>query len=109
MNDTSNEIAAGSFDDLAEGGVTRVTLGDGTPVAVFKIDGELHAIGDTCSHELASLSEGDVDPDECTVECPKHGATFDIRTGKNLTFPATKPVPAFTVTVRDGIIYVETR
>ncbi|MHB8513414.1 MAG: bifunctional 3-phenylpropionate/cinnamic acid dioxygenase ferredoxin subunit [Actinomycetota bacterium] len=97
----------GKMEELPEGGAVRVVLDDGFPVAVFKAGGELYAIGDTCSHEQASLSEGDIDTDECVVECPKHGAAFDMKTGTNLTLPATKPVPRFQVSVSDGNIYVE--
>ena len=91
--------------ELPAGGAARVTLQDGTPVAVFNLEGALFAIGDTCSHEQASLSDGEIDG--TTVECPKHGALFDIPTGKNLTLPATQPVPAFTVRVDGDQIYVE--
>lgn len=85
--------------DVPEGGSVRVTLADGTPVAVFMVEGAFYAIGDTCSHEEASLSDGELD--ELTVECPKHGAVFELPTGRNLTLPATKPVPSYRVRV-DG-------
>ncbi|GAC1409462.1 MAG: bifunctional 3-phenylpropionate/cinnamic acid dioxygenase ferredoxin subunit [Actinomycetota bacterium] len=100
---------AGRFDELPEGGAIRVVMDDGVPVAVFKCGGALYATGDTCSHEEASLSEGEIDTDEFSVECPKHGAEFDIRTGKNRTLPATQPVPSFTVKVEGGDIYVESK
>ena len=58
-------------------------------------------IGDQCSHADVSLSEGEVDVDECTIECPKHGSEFALETGEALTLPALKPVPTYEVTV-DG-------
>lgn len=94
-------------DELKPGGAVRATLPDGTPVAVFNVDGTLYAIGDTCSHEQSSLSEGFVE--DATVECAKHGATFDLATGKNLSLPATQPVPAFSVRVEGDEIFVESQ
>lgn len=90
--------------DLAPGMVVRV-VHEGTPVAVFNVGGEYLAIGDTCSHEEASLSEGEVEDD--VVECPKHGARFEIRTGRPITLPATRPVPRFAVRIEGDDIYVE--
>ena len=81
----------------------RVEVGD-EAIAVFNLDGEYYAIGDTCSHEEASLSEGDVFGD--CVECPLHGAEFDITTGKNLTLPAVSPVPSYTVKLEGDAILV---
>jgi 3-phenylpropionate/trans-cinnamate dioxygenase ferredoxin subunit len=78
----------------------------GRPVAVVRIGDEFFAVGDTCSHEESSLSEGDVWPDECEIECPKHGATFDLRTGMPQTLPATEPVPVLAVEVVDGDVLV---
>lgn len=92
--------------ELQPGMAVRVTL-DGEPVAVFNACGGIHAIGDTCSHEESSLSEGFIDEEECAVECPKHGAMFDIKTGKNMTLPATRPVPHYGVKIENGDIYVE--
>jgi 3-phenylpropionate/trans-cinnamate dioxygenase ferredoxin component len=78
---------------------------NGTPVAVFHLPSGFYAIADTCSHEEASLSEGFVDDD--LVDCPKHGSQFEIKTGKNLSLPATKPVPAYRVVVEGEDVYVE--
>ena len=78
---------------------------NGTPVAVFHLALGFFAIGDTCSHEESSLSEGFVEDDN--VECAKHGAVFDIATGKNLSLPATRPVPAYRVVVEGEDVYLE--
>jgi len=77
----------------------------GTAVAVFRIGDGVHAIADRCSHAEASLSAGEVFGDE--VECPKHGAAFDVTTGRALTLPASKPVEVFATDIRDGNVFVE--
>lgn len=95
----------GSLDDLADGTPHRVEL-DGRAVAVVRLGDDVYAIGDRCSHEDVSLSGGDVDTDDCTLECPKHGSAFDLRTGEALSLPALRPVPAYAVEVRDGEVYL---
>jgi len=83
----------------------RVLIDD-YPVAVVRdSDGALHALGDTCSHEDYSLSEGDVE--DCTIECWGHGSQFDLRSGEPLSLPAFDPVPVFALTVSDGNVYVD--
>jgi nitrite reductase/ring-hydroxylating ferredoxin subunit len=74
-------------------------------VAVFNVGGTLFAISDICTHAEASLSEGRVDGE--SVECPLHGACFDLRTGEALTPPAVEPVQTFPVAVQGDAIYVE--
>jgi 3-phenylpropionate/trans-cinnamate dioxygenase ferredoxin subunit len=78
---------------------------NGSRVAVFHLPLGFFAIGDTCSHEESSLSEGFVEDD--VVECPKHGAQFEIATGTNRSLPATRPVPAYKVAVEGEDVYVE--
>lgn len=90
--------------DLQPGMVTRVEA-DGTPVAVFNVDGSFYAIGDTCSHEESSLSEGYIEDD--VVECPKHGAAFHIPTGEPRSLPATRPVPRFQTVVDGDDLFLE--
>lgn len=98
-------VAVGKASELHEGMAVRVVV-DGVPVAVFNVEGAFYAIGDTCSHEEASLSEGFVDED--IVECPKHGAMFHIPTGANRSLPATRPVPVFQTVVEGDDLYLET-
>lgn len=94
-----------STDDLGPGDALKAVIDD-VPVAVARDDdGEFHAIGDTCSHEEISLSEGFVEGS--TIECWAHGARFDLITGKALSLPATDPVPVYPVSVVDGDVYVE--
>ena len=74
-------------------------------IAVFNVDGEIYAIDDTCSHAEASLSEGEVF--DCLVECPLHGAEFDLKTGEAKTLPATQPVVSYKTDVDDEYLYLE--
>ena len=91
--------------DLAEGDVMAVVV-DGVEVAVARCEGELYAIDNICTHEHAYLSEGEVDVDDCAIECPLHGARFDLATGRVRALPATVPARMFPVRVVDGTIEI---
>jgi nitrite reductase/ring-hydroxylating ferredoxin subunit len=93
--------------ELAEGATKVVYLG-GHQVSVFNISGEFYAIGDRCSHARGPLSEGVVDPVDCSVTCPWHYAKFDLKTGKVLDGVASSPVASYKIEVRDGTIHVGT-
>lgn len=85
--------------DLVQDEARRVEV-DGVPIAVvLDSNGEVHAIGDTCTHGEISLSEGFVEGD--TLECWAHGSAFSLRTGKPLNLPAYEPVPVYAVQI-DG-------
>jgi nitrite reductase/ring-hydroxylating ferredoxin subunit len=86
-------------------GTAKRVVADDREIAIFNVDGELFATDDICSHEEASLSEGELDGH--VVECPLHGARFDVRTGKALSLPAVRPVDTFPVRVVDGKVEVE--
>jgi 3-phenylpropionate/trans-cinnamate dioxygenase ferredoxin subunit len=94
-----------ALDELAPCSVRRFVIA-GIPVAVVRIDDDVYAIGDICSHAHVSLSEGEVWCDEKEIECPKHSSTFDLRTGEPITLPATQPVPVFEAAVVDGRVVV---
>jgi 3-phenylpropionate/trans-cinnamate dioxygenase ferredoxin subunit len=81
----------------------RIEL-DGEPVCVARVGDEVFAIGDTCTHSDASLSEGDVV--DGAIECWLHGAHFDLRTGAALTPPAVAPVKTFKVKREDGFVTI---
>jgi 3-phenylpropionate/trans-cinnamate dioxygenase ferredoxin subunit len=76
-------------------------------VGVYNCDGDYRAIEDRCSHDDGPLCEGDWEPDECIVTCPRHGARFDLESGRPLSLPAFQPVAVFPVEVQDGIVRVE--
>lgn len=96
-------------DELAPGQARLVDVDD-VMVAVFNIDGEYHAIEDTCSHDEAPMlgcgleAEDVLDGDQ--IICPRHGARFCLRTGDALTPPAYEPVTTFPVRVNAGRIQV---
>ena len=94
-----------ALDDLAPGTAKRLVI-DGVAVAVVRIDDDVYAIGDVCSHANVSLSEGEVWCDEREIECPKHGSTFSLTTGEPETLPATQPVPVFRTEVEGGKVTV---
>ena len=100
------EVRLAALDELASGEARRFDV-NGRRLAVVRIDDAVYVIGDRCSHAEASLSEGDVDVDATTIECPKHGALFSLATGAPETLPATKPVPSYAVRIADGDVYVE--
>jgi 3-phenylpropionate/trans-cinnamate dioxygenase ferredoxin component len=99
-------VTLGPLSDLAPGAMAVYTVA-GEPILVLRVDDELYAMHNICSHAYAKLSEGEFDPDECTIECPLHGSTFDIRTGIPRVFPAFEPVATYPVRVEDGQIILE--
>ena len=94
-----------ALDDIESGTARKFQIGD-VAVAVVRIDDEVYAIGDVCSHANVSLSEGEVWCDEKELECPKHSSSFSLVTGEPQTLPATQPVPVFAASVVDGRILV---
>lgn len=84
-------------------GEYRTAYDGDTPIAVFNLDGVLYAIEDVCTHDGGELAGGLVEGHE--VECPRHGARFDITTGAVLCPPAYEPIAKFPVRVDDGIVY----
>lgn len=90
-----------------EPGSTRIITAAGIEIGVFNCDGELFAIEDRCSHDDGPLAEGTLDPQACTIECPRHGALFDLRTGRPRTLPAYEPVDTFPVIIENDMIKLE--
>ena len=92
--------------ELAPGEMRLVEWED-LEIGVFNCEGTLYAIEDRCSHDDGPLVEGTLDQAACTIECPRHGSRFDLRTGKPLNLPAYVPVDTFPVLVENGVIRVE--
>ena len=88
-------------------GERRVVAWEDVEIGVFNCRGETLAMEDRCSHDDGELIEGELDEDACTIECPRHGSLFDLRSGKPLNLPAYVPVDTFPVSVVDGVIRVE--
>ena len=78
---------------------------NGESICVVRVGDQVFALGDTCSHSDASLSEGDIT--DFKIECWLHGAEFDLRTGEALTPPATTEVKSYLVTVDGDSVTVE--
>ena len=94
--------------DVPEPGEAKRFPVDGRLVAVVNLGDEgLRAIDAICSHAQYFLDEGDIDADFETIECPKHGSTFDLNSGKPRSLPATAPVEVFPITTEDDDIYIE--
>jgi 3-phenylpropionate/trans-cinnamate dioxygenase ferredoxin subunit len=89
--------------DIAPGTTKRVVV-DGQEILICNVDGEFFAIEDVCSHDGAPLDQGELDG-KCIV-CPRHGATFDVRTGEALTLPAVLPLSTYSVKLKDDEILV---
>ena len=95
-----------AFADLPDGSA-RVVHDGPLAIGVYNLGGKLYALEDRCSHDDGPLCEGDWDEDLCRVVCPRHGAQFDLATGRPLTLPAFEPVDTFPVKIEDGVVRVE--
>ena len=106
---THNEewVRVAEVADVPPGEKIRVSY-QGYDIAIFNAEGELYAIGDTCTHAEASLSEGDFYEDRWgwVVECPLHGSQFNITTGEAVSLPATGNAGKYALKVEDGGIYI---
>ena len=89
--------------EIPPGGVKVVRIGD-QEIAVFHLFGGYHAMDDVCTHDGGPLAEGIIE--DHVIECPRHGARFDIRTGGVLGMPATSPVNTYPVRVEGDQIQV---
>lgn len=93
-------------EDLQPGEVRLVEWED-LEIGVFNCAGTLYAIEDRCSHDNGPLFEGELDQASCTVECPRHGSRFDLKTGQPKTLPAYVPVDTFPVIIDGETIKLE--
>ena len=94
-----------SVGDVRVDQALRVMVGDVAVAVVRDSAGDIHALGDTCTHGDISLAEGFVEDD--TLECWAHGSKFELTSGKPLSLPAYEPVPVFDVTIVDGDVYID--
>ncbi|HJP64850.1 MAG TPA: non-heme iron oxygenase ferredoxin subunit [Actinomycetota bacterium] len=99
------EVAA--TDEIPEGEARRFVV-NRIEIAIANLgDGRFFAIDDICSHAESHLSEGEIDEEDETIECPRHGSMFDLRTGKPRSLPATVPVATWPVKVEGEKILIE--
>jgi len=101
----SETVALCGVDELEPGTARRFDVA-GHRIALARIGDAFHAVDDECSHEDYSLAEGEVWVDECQIECPRHGSTFDLSTGEPCSLPATQPVAVYEVVVDAGTVSV---
>ena len=93
--------------DVPAGEARRFEV-SGHEIAVVNLGDEgFRAVGDVCSHAQAYLHEGEVDTDDGTIECPRHGSTLDLETGKPRSLPSTLPVPTYWLKIEDDEVKVE--
>jgi len=86
-------------------GQSRTYEVNGKSIALCNVDGTFYAIDDVCTHDGGPLGEGYLEGDQ--IECPRHGARFDVKTGRALTLPAVMPVKSYPVQVEDGGVKVQ--
>ena len=84
-------------------GEHRVVWDGDVAIAVFNVDGELYAVEDVCTHDGGDLATGELYGHE--IECPRHGARFDVRTGAVLSPPAYEPIAKFPIKLENGVIF----
>jgi nitrite reductase/ring-hydroxylating ferredoxin subunit len=91
--------------DFGPGELKYVEVGpDYEPVCLINYEGEFYALGDCCTHQDASLSDGEIVGDE--LECPLHGGSFKIKTGAPASFPVVTPTPKYEIKVEDDKILI---
>ena len=86
-------------------GETKFVEVNGTPVALCNVDGQIFAVGNVCTHDEGALSGGFLE--DHAIECPRHGARFDVRSGKVLALPAPLPIPTYDVKVEGDVVKVK--
>ncbi len=95
----------GNLDEI-EPGTARVVEVGGQSIALCRVeDGDLYAIENRCTHDDGPLGEGELDGDR--IECPRHGALFDVTSGRAVTLPAIGKVRCFAVSIDDGQVQIE--
>ena len=100
-------VKVAAVGDVPEGKAIRVEAG-GREIAIVNLGaGGFRAIDAVCSHAHYYLDEGEVDVEDATIECWKHGSTFDLETGRPTTLPATTPVDVFPVKIEGDDILIE--
>ncbi len=102
--DTRKFLKVASVADVPEGSVQVVTAA-GRRIALCNYNGEFFAVDDLCTHDNGPLGEGEL-VDAGQVECPRHGARFDVRTGKAMCLPAVRPVNTYPVEIRQGEVWL---
>lgn len=103
LEDKCEFVEIAPADQLPNGERLFVEVAD-KPMVIFNIGGQLFAIGDVCTHDEGPLGDGDLEG--FNIVCPRHGAEFDVRTGKVMQMPAVVDIPAYPVQIREGNIFI---
>lgn len=99
-----NSVRVATTEEIAPGARKSVIVDD-VPALLLRVGDDYYCIEDVCTHDGQPLTNGPID--NCAITCPRHGARFDLKTGKALCMPATEPVRTFPVEVRGNEIHVE--
>lgn len=94
-----------TLDDIGEGETLRVELGENA-LCLYRIDGDVYATDDVCTHGQASLADGLI-IDGTLIECPLHEGAFDVRTGAPARAPCKSALVCYSVRVEGGAVFVE--
>jgi len=97
-------IAVAKASDIPTGQVRTFEHQDRS-IAVCNVEGQFYAVEDTCTHDDGPLGEGVLEG--CSIECPRHGARFDVRSGEVLQMPAAFPIRTFETKVEQGTVFVK--
>jgi len=100
---TRRFFRVGQINEIPDPGVKVIKAGK-KQILVAHCEGNWYAMDDRCTHDNGPLAEGKLEG--CQIECPRHGARFDLKTGKALCLPAVGGVSIYSIEVRDGEIYV---
>ncbi|MBI3324925.1 MAG: non-heme iron oxygenase ferredoxin subunit [Candidatus Omnitrophica bacterium] len=92
--------------DLPEGAIMYVEAG-GVPIALCRVEGQIYAVGNLCTHDNGPLSGGSLDGH--AIECPRHGARFDVRDGRVKALPAAVSIPTYEVKVEGDEVKVKVK
>ncbi len=92
------------FHEIPPGTTKRVVV-EGVEVLLCNVDGDLYAVEDVCTHDGGPLDQGEQQGRQ--IMCPRHGALFDVTTGRALTLPAVVPLPTYTVRIEGGDVFVD--
>ncbi len=99
-------VDIGSLDEFPDGAAVSREV-DGHRLVIVRLGNDIYVLDDRCSHEDFPLSLGEVVAETCEIECERHGAMFNLADGSPASFPATRPVPTYAVSQRDGRVAVE--
>ncbi len=101
-----SDVEIGTLDEFVDGAATARRVGT-RELVIVRVGDDLYVLDDRCSHEDFPLSLGEVNTSTCEIECERHGAMFNLKDGAPTSFPATRPVATYEVSIRDGRVHVE--